>query len=53
MTSREWTASKVSEAWAIGGRHARHELNVALFLVEHLQEVWDLCQRGALDRPGW
>jgi hypothetical protein len=37
-------------AVAIGDAHARHELNVALFLVEHLPEVWRLCQQGALDR---
>ncbi len=50
MTAREWTVTKVSEAWAISDRHARHELNVALFLDEHLPDVWRLCQRGALDR---
>ena len=50
MTAREWTALNVSEAWAIGDRHARHELNVALFLTEHLPEVWELCVVGALDR---
>ena len=50
MTAREWTVAKVSEAWAISDRHARHELNVALFLDEHLPQVWKLCQRGVLDR---
>ena len=50
MTAREWTADAVSQTWAIGDRHARHELNVALFLGEHLPDVWELCQQGALDR---
>jgi hypothetical protein len=50
MTAREWTALKVSEAWAIGDRQARHELNVALFLDEHLPAVWELCRAGAVDR---
>ncbi len=50
MTAREWTVARVSETWAISDRHARHELNVALFLDEHLPEVWRLCRRGALDR---
>jgi hypothetical protein len=50
MSAREWTVAKVTEAWAISDRHARHELNVALFLDEHLPEVWRLCQRGVLDR---
>ena len=50
MSAREWTVAKVSAAWAISDRHARHELNVALFLDEHLPTVWKLCQRGALDR---
>jgi len=50
MSAREWTALRASEAWAISDRHARHELNVALFLVEHRSQVWRLCQEGALDR---
>jgi hypothetical protein len=50
MTAREWTALKASEVWATGDRHARHELNVALFLHEHLPDVWRLCEQGALDR---
>jgi len=50
MTACEWTAIRVSEAWAMSDRHARHELNVALFLKEHLPEVWKLCLVGALDR---
>ena len=25
MTAREWAALNVSEAWAIGDRHARHD----------------------------
>ena len=41
MTAREWTALRISEAWAISNRHARHELNVALFLEEHLPAVWE------------
>ena len=50
MTAREWVALRISEAWAISDRHARHELNVALFLEEHLPEVRQLCLAGALDR---
>jgi hypothetical protein len=50
MTAREWTAVKTSEVWGIGDRHARHELNVALFLTQHLPDVWALCLQGALDR---
>src|ERR671919_326537 len=50
MTAREWTAAAVTEAWGISDRHARHELNVALFLAEHLPDIWVLCQQGALDR---
>ncbi len=50
MTAREWTAAAVTETWGLGDRHARHELNVALFLTEHLPEIWRLCLDGALDR---
>lgn len=50
MTAREWTALEVSEAWAVSDNHARHQLNVALFLSEHLPGVWKLCLQGALDR---
>jgi HNH endonuclease len=50
MTAREWTTVLVSEVWGIGDRHARHELNVALFLAEHLPDIWVLCQQGVLDR---
>ncbi len=50
MTPREWTALDTSETWAMGDLHTRTELNIALFLVEHLHGVWDLCASGALDR---
>lgn len=50
MTAREWTALKTSEVWASGAQHARSQLNIALFLSEHLPEVWELCRSGALDR---
>jgi hypothetical protein len=50
MTAGEWTTLWVSEAWAISDRYARHELNVALFLAEHLPQVWRWCQQGAVDR---
>lgn len=50
MSAREWTALEVSEVWALGDQHTRSQLNVALFLSEHLPEVWSLCLSGALDR---
>lgn len=50
MTAREWTALKTSEVWATGARFSRSQLNIALFLAEHLTEVWELCLSGALDR---
>ncbi|MCZ4498613.1 MAG: endonuclease [Marmoricola sp.] len=50
MRAREWVAVETSEAWAIGDHHARSQLNIALFLEEHLPDVWDLCLAGALDR---
>lgn len=50
MTPREWTALEVSETWAMSDQHTRTQLNVALFLSEHLPGVWALCLSGALDR---
>jgi len=50
MTPREWTALEVSETWAIGDLHTRTQLNIALFLTEHLPAIWELCTSGALDR---
>jgi len=50
MTPREWTVLDTSETWAQGDQHARTELNIALFLSEHLPQVWELCRTGALDR---
>ena len=34
----------------LGDRQARHELNVALFLDQHLPGIWELVRVGALDR---
>ncbi len=50
MTAREWTALETSEVWATGDLHTRTQLNIALFLSEHLPQIWALCQTGALDR---
>lgn len=50
MTARQWTALETSEVWAISDQHARTQLNIALFLSEHLPEVWEMCLAGSLDR---
>ncbi len=50
MSPREWTADETSATWAMGDNHTRTQLNIALFLAEHLPEVWQLCLSGALDR---
>jgi len=50
VRAREGVAVETSEVWAIGDHHARSQLNIALFLEEHLPGVWDLCQVGSLDR---
>lgn len=50
MRQREWVALETSEVWALNDNHARSQLNVALFLSEHLPEVWAMCLTGALDR---
>lgn len=50
MSSAQWVAGDVGEAWAMGDQFTRSQLNVALFLSRHLPEVWALCLTGALDR---
>lgn len=50
MAGREWVALETSEVWAVGSNHARTQLNTALFISEHLPDVWAMCQAGSLDR---
>lgn len=50
MRGRQWAALEISEVWALNDQHVRSQLNVAVFLIEHLPGVWELCRTGALDR---
>lgn len=50
MTAASWVAADTSECWAQGDQYSRSQLNIALFLHEHLPEVWALCLAGTLDR---
>jgi hypothetical protein len=50
MSAASWVAADTSECWAQGDQYARSQLNIALFLHEHLPEVWAMCLAGSLDR---
>ena len=49
LTPRQETAVEVAELWGLSEGRVRHELNVALFLDQHLPRVWELCLAGQLD----
>jgi hypothetical protein len=50
VSAASWVAAEASECWGQGDQFSRTQLNIALFLHEHLPAVWALCLSGALDR---
>jgi Domain of unknown function (DUF222)/HNH endonuclease len=50
LTPRQETVVEVGELWSMDERWVRSQLNIALFLRDHLPRVWQLCQTGQLDR---
>jgi len=49
LTPRQATALEVSELWGWSDAHARHQLNVALFLSARMPQLWAWCLAGQLD----
>jgi len=49
LTPRQATALEVSELWGRSEAHARHQLNVALFLSSRMPQLWAWCLAGQLD----
>jgi len=49
LTPRQATALEVSELWGWSEQHARHQLNVALFLSQRMPQLWAWCLAGQLD----
>jgi Domain of unknown function (DUF222)/HNH endonuclease len=49
LTARQETVVEVGELWGVSEAWLRKQLNVALCLVEHFPEVWQLCLAGELD----
>ena len=50
LTPRQETAVEVAELWGLPEGRVRHELNVALFLDQHLPRVWELCLAAGADQ---
>lgn len=49
LTARQETVVEVGELWGVSEAWLRKQLNVALCLVEHFPELWQLCLDGRLD----
>ena len=50
MSAAQWVAADTSECWGQGDQYSRSQLNIALFLHDHMPEVWEMCRAGSLDR---
>lgn len=49
LTARQETLVEIGSLWGMDAGRVRKELNVALFLCEHAEEIWELCLSGQLD----
>lgn len=49
LTARQETVVEAGSLWGVDAPRLRRELNVALYLAQHGQDVWDLCAGGRLD----
>jgi hypothetical protein len=49
LTARQETVVEVGELWGMSEPWLRKQLNIALCLVEHFPELWQLCLVGSLD----
>ena len=49
LTARQETVVEIGSLWGMDASRVRKELNVALHLCEHAEEIWQLCLAGQLD----
>jgi hypothetical protein len=49
LTARQETVVEIGSLWGMDAARVRKELNVALYLCEHGEAVWEMCQAGQLD----
>jgi hypothetical protein len=49
LTARQEATVEIGSLWGLDSARVRKELNIALFLCEHGDEVWQLCLAGQLD----
>jgi hypothetical protein len=49
LTARQETVVEIGSLWGMDASRVRRELNVALYLCQHGEEIWEMCVRGHLD----
>ena len=49
LTARQETVVEIGSLWGMDASRVRKELNIALHLSEHAQEIWEMCRAGQLD----
>ncbi|HEX2892469.1 MAG TPA: HNH endonuclease signature motif containing protein [Marmoricola sp.] len=49
LTARQETVVEIGSLWGLDASRVRKELNVALHLCEHAEEIWQMCLTGQLD----
>jgi hypothetical protein len=49
LTARQETVVEIGSLWGMDASRVRKELNVALFLCEHSEAIWQMCLAGQLD----
>jgi hypothetical protein len=49
LTARQETVVEIGPLWGVDAARVRKELNIALFLCEHGEAIWQLCRAGQLD----
>jgi hypothetical protein len=49
LTARQETVVEIGSLWGLDAGRVRKELNVALFLCQQANGIWELCRAGQLD----
>lgn len=49
LTARQETVVEIGSLWGMDASRVRKELNVALFLCQYAEAIWDMCLAGQVD----
>jgi len=49
LTARQETVVEIGSLWGMDASRVRKELNVALYLCEHGEAIWEMCLAGQID----